>query len=222
MKFLNVVLLGAPGVGKGTYANKLISLLRIPHISSGDLLRAEVAKKSSIGLAAQPIMISGNLVDSSVVQPLLRARLAQNDVVAANGCLLDGFPRNEQQARNISEVLPGKDVTMALHLSLRRDLLLRKITFRRGIFFESIVLPSLFGLSLVFPSQCSLGLQCAPLAPPATILRTSSKATSTCQRCCRKCRAFAITATPSSFNVPTIKSKRFANDWRRMTPPRLR
>lgn len=93
---MRIILLGAPGAGKGTQAERLEKSLKIPKISTGDMLRAEVAAKSDLGLQVQEIMNQGQLVPDAIILQLIRKRIQQSD--CANGYLFDGFPRNSQQA----------------------------------------------------------------------------------------------------------------------------
>ena len=94
---MKIILLGAPGAGKGTLANGLIKELKIPTISTGDLLRNEVKSGSELGNKVKDIMTSGKLVPTEVVIELLQNRLAQSDT--KNGFILDGFPRSIEQAK---------------------------------------------------------------------------------------------------------------------------
>ena len=91
-----ILLLGAPGVGKGTQAKELVKLWGIPQISTGDLLRANVAQGTALGRAAKEIMGRGELVPDSLVNEMVAARLKEPDTV--NGYILDGFPRTLGQA----------------------------------------------------------------------------------------------------------------------------
>ncbi|UBF25107.1 adenylate kinase [Kovacikia minuta CCNUW1] len=97
------IFLGAPGAGKGTQAKILTDLLRIPHISTGDILRASVAEKTALGLKAQAYMDRGDLVPDQLVIDLIRERLEQPD--AQLGWILDGFPRNVAQAEFLDNLL---------------------------------------------------------------------------------------------------------------------
>ena len=108
------VLLGAPGAGKGTQAPLLAERLGVPVLASGDLLRAEVASGSEIGREVDAIMRSGELVPDDVMARLFLARLDQPD--AANGAILDGFPRTQRQAEALDEALnaSGRPVDRAL------------------------------------------------------------------------------------------------------------
>jgi len=100
---MRLVLLGAPGSGKGTQAKILKKEFKIPHISTGDLLRAAVAAKTKLGLAAKVVMDKGQLVSDELVLGMLKERLAQDD--AKKGFILDGFPRNLAQADMLDKLL---------------------------------------------------------------------------------------------------------------------
>ncbi len=100
---MNIVLLGPPGIGKGTAANKLSKKLAIPHISTGDMLRENVAQKTSLGVEAKNYMNKGLLVPDEVVIEMMKERLQKDD--CKNGFILDGFPRTINQAEKISEVI---------------------------------------------------------------------------------------------------------------------
>ena len=100
---MRIVLLGAPGSGKGTQAQRLIARLGIPQISTGDLLRSAVARGTAYGQRAKAAMDSGQLVVDEIVLGIIRERLAESD--AARGFLLDGFPRNLAQAEALASML---------------------------------------------------------------------------------------------------------------------
>ena len=100
---MRLVLLGAPGSGKGTQAKLLKKEFNIPHISTGDLLRAAVAAKTELGLAAKVVMDKGQLVSDEIVLGMLKQRLAEDD--ANTGFILDGFPRNLVQADMLDKLL---------------------------------------------------------------------------------------------------------------------
>jgi adenylate kinase len=128
-----ILLLGAPGVGKGTQAQELVKLWGIPQISTGDLLRANVAKGTALGRAAKEIMGRGELVPDSLVDEMVAVRLSEADT--ANGYILDGFPRTLPQASwldgrlaTLSQGLPV--VAVSLHVDYNQ--LLRRITGRRN------------------------------------------------------------------------------------------
>jgi adenylate kinase len=98
-----VVLFGPPGSGKGTQASRVAGTLGVPHVATGDILRAEVAKGSALGAEVEPIMRSGRLVSDDLIVRVIEARLAEPD--ARSGALLDGFPRTVAQARALDAML---------------------------------------------------------------------------------------------------------------------
>jgi adenylate kinase len=100
---MRIVLLGAPGSGKGTQAQRLVARFGVPQISTGDLLRSAVARGTELGLKAKATMDSGALVSDDIVIGIIRERLGQMDV--AGGYILDGFPRNLAQARSLASML---------------------------------------------------------------------------------------------------------------------
>ena len=102
---MRLVLLGAPGSGKGTQAAKLKEHLQVPHISTGDLLRAEVAAGSPLGLQAKEVMARGELVSDDILLGMLKDRFSRDDTRA--GFILDGYPRNLAQAAALDELLAG-------------------------------------------------------------------------------------------------------------------
>lgn len=128
---MRVVLLGAPGSGKGTQAQRLQDELRIPQISTGDLLRKAVADATPLGLKAKAAMDAGELVSDELVLELIRARLAEPD--AASGFILDGYPRNEAQAEALAQVLEevGQPLDCAVLMDVDFDILMKRLTGRR-------------------------------------------------------------------------------------------
>lgn len=98
-----IVLLGAPGAGKGTQAARIIEALGIPHVSTGDMLRAAVKAGTEVGLKAKEIMDAGQLVSDEIVIGIAKERLLESD--AASGFVLDGFPRTLEQAVALDEIL---------------------------------------------------------------------------------------------------------------------
>ena len=132
-----ILLLGAPGVGKGTQAKELVKLWGIPQISTGDLLRANVAQGTSLGRVAKEIMGRGELVPDSLVDEMVAARLTQPDT--ANGYILDGFPRTLGQAGWLDGRLAAQAKTqggglpvIAVSIQVDYNQLLRRITGRRN------------------------------------------------------------------------------------------
>jgi adenylate kinase len=126
-------LLGAPGVGKGTQAKELVKIWGIPQISTGDLLRGNVAQGTELGRIAKEIMGRGELVPDSLVNQMVAVRLAQPDT--ANGYILDGFPRTLPQAGWLDERLAaqaGGLPVVAVSIQVEYNQLLRRITGRRN------------------------------------------------------------------------------------------
>ncbi|UCH82134.1 MAG: adenylate kinase [Nitrospiraceae bacterium] len=128
---MRLVLLGAPGAGKGTQAKKLIEKYRIPQISTGDILRKAVADGTPLGKEAKSYMDSGGLVPDSVVIGLVKERLAQDD--CKTGYILDGFPRTTPQAEELDNVLSGMNspLDVALSVDVDKDDLMKRLTGRR-------------------------------------------------------------------------------------------
>ena len=127
-----VLLLGAPGVGKGTQAQRLMAEFGIPQISTGDILRDNIARGTELGKAAKGLMDQGQLVPDEMVNGMVAARLAQADV--ERGYILDGFPRTLGQAEWLDAQLPMfRDTPPLVAINLRVDEgeLLRRITGRR-------------------------------------------------------------------------------------------
>jgi adenylate kinase len=128
-----LLLLGAPGVGKGTQAKELVRIWGIPQISTGDLLRGNVARGTDLGRIAHEIMQRGELVPDSLVNEMVAARLAEPDT--RNGFILDGFPRTLGQAHWVDEQLAQvADALPVVAVSIKVDYnqLLRRITGRRN------------------------------------------------------------------------------------------
>src|SRR3954464_8516622 len=98
---MRMILVGPPGAGKGTQAARLIDTFRIPHISSGDMLRAAVKEGTDLGKIAEPLMKLGQLVPDDVVIGMILERIAKPD--AANGFMLDGYPRTSVQASALAD-----------------------------------------------------------------------------------------------------------------------
>jgi adenylate kinase len=128
---MRIVLLGAPGSGKGTQSQRLVERLGIPQISTGDLLRAAVASGSELGRAAKAAMDGGKLVDDALVLGMIRERLAQPD--ADHGFILDGFPRNLAQAHALDRMLGeiGQPLDSVVQLEVDYGELVRRIAGRR-------------------------------------------------------------------------------------------
>lgn len=127
---MKIVMLGAPGSGKGTQAKLLVEKLGIPQVSTGDLLRAEVASGSALGVELKATMAAGELVTDDVVLTMLKARLASDD--CANGYILDGFPRNVAQAQTLRAMLLeiGQPIDRAILIQVDEEEILRRILAR--------------------------------------------------------------------------------------------
>ncbi len=128
---MRIVLLGAPGSGKGTQAQQLQSDHGWPQVSTGDLLRSAVADGTELGLKAKVVMDAGNLVSDEIVLGIIKERLGNDD--AKTGFVLDGFPRNRAQALDLETVLKdlAKQLDAAVFMDVRFDILLKRLTGRR-------------------------------------------------------------------------------------------
>lgn len=125
-----IILLGPPGGGKGTQAARLSKELRLPHISTGDILRENRAQGTELGKRAQAFMDSGKLVPDDLVLDMLFARVARPD--AKNGYLLDGFPRTLAQADALDKRLAASGASVsAIHLRVPESVLVERLTGRR-------------------------------------------------------------------------------------------
>ena len=128
---MRLILLGAPGSGKGTQASRLMEERGIPQVSTGDLLRAAVSAGTDLGKAAKAAMDAGELVSDDIVLGMIRERLAESD--CQNGFILDGFPRNLAQAEALNALL--EEMAMPLDKAVLMDvpfeMLLKRLTGRR-------------------------------------------------------------------------------------------
>ena len=128
---MRIVLLGAPGSGKGTQAKRLMAERDIPQVSTGDMLRQAIAAGTPLGRQAKATMDAGNLVPDDVVLGIIAERLAEPD--ASGGFILDGFPRTTQQAFDLEDLLQDMQAPLdaAVLLDVDFDILLRRLTGRR-------------------------------------------------------------------------------------------
>ena len=126
-----VIFLGPPGAGKGTQAQEVARLYRIPHLSTGDMLRDHVARGTPLGLLAKPIMERGELVPDEIVLGMVEERISQPD--CANGFVFDGFPRTLPQAEKLNEMLRrlGFNRPLVLYIVVDYDQVLKRLTGRR-------------------------------------------------------------------------------------------
>ena len=127
---MRLILLGAPGSGKGTQASRLKDHLQVPHISTGDLLRAEVSAGSELGLAAKEVMARGELVSDEILLGMLKSRLSRED--CGNGFILDGYPRNVAQANALGVLLDSikQPLDAAVQLEVPTEMLVERIAGR--------------------------------------------------------------------------------------------
>jgi adenylate kinase len=116
---MRLILVGPPGAGKGTQAVHLAKYFKIPHISTGDIFRANLKNGTELGKQAQTFMDRGELVPDSVTNEMVKDRLGNSDVV--NGFLLDGFPRNTNQAQVLDQILADKNMPLDAVLELKID-----------------------------------------------------------------------------------------------------
>jgi adenylate kinase len=123
---LNIVLIGPPGSGKGTQAARIARRYRVPHISTGDILRQAVRESTPLGLEVEATIASGALVSDELISSLVAARLRQPDV--AGGFLLDGFPRTVDQAKFLDTLQP---VLTVIHIDVPDDEIVRRLSTRR-------------------------------------------------------------------------------------------
>ena len=128
---LNIVLFGPPGSGKGTQAEKIIARYKLEHISTGDLLRQEVADQTELGMKAKAIMDKGELVSDEIVIGMIRKKLEEKQ--DGPGFIFDGFPRTVAQARELRKVLTDLDerVSMMISLTVPEEELVKRL-LKRG------------------------------------------------------------------------------------------
>ncbi len=128
---MRLVLLGAPGAGKGTQAMRMVEKYSVPQISTGDILRKAVADETPLGKDAKVIMDKGELVPDNIVLGLVQARLKQED--CRKGFIFDGFPRNAHQAAVLDKMLSvmGTPLTSAVNIDVDKDELMKRMMGRR-------------------------------------------------------------------------------------------
>ncbi len=128
---MNIVLMGLPGAGKGTQAERIVKEFGIPHISTGDMFRAAVKEQTPLGVEAKKYMDAGQLVPDEVTIGIVKERLSKPD--CSKGFLLDGFPRTVPQAEALEKTLNQmqKDINHVIHIDVDKDQLLARLTGRR-------------------------------------------------------------------------------------------
>ncbi|MEL3973448.1 adenylate kinase [Rossellomorea oryzaecorticis] len=128
---MNIVLMGLPGAGKGTQAEKIVEKYGIPHISTGDMFRAAIKDGTELGLKAKSFMDNGDLVPDEVTIGIVRERLSKED--CGKGFLLDGFPRTVAQAEALENILTdlGKKMNYVINIDVDKDILMGRLTGRR-------------------------------------------------------------------------------------------
>ena len=126
-----LILIGPPGAGKGTQAKTIASRLGVPHISTGDMFRDLIGRRTPLGEKARPFMDSGELVPDDVVLEMVQERISRED--CSNGFILDGFPRTVPQAQKFDEIVRKHHLTdpFVIHFIVDTKLLLRRLTGRR-------------------------------------------------------------------------------------------
>ena len=129
---MHLILMGAPGSGKGSYAAVLKEHYRVPHISTGEIFRDAIEKKTPMGLIAKTYIDKGNLVPDDITNEIVKERLQQKD--CENGFLLDGYPRTIAQAESLTKILDELGITLdaAINLEVDDDLIVRRIVNRRS------------------------------------------------------------------------------------------
>ncbi|MGV9663651.1 adenylate kinase [Nocardia niigatensis] len=137
---MRLVLLGPPGAGKGTQAELLSEKLGVPHISTGNLFRTNIAEQTPLGREAQQYLDAGNLVPSDVTNRMVEARIAEPDAV--NGFILDGYPRTVDQAEALEKMLKesGKELDAVISFVVDEDVVVERMLARgRGDDTEEVI-----------------------------------------------------------------------------------
>lgn len=130
MSSMNLVLMGLPGAGKGTQAERIIKEFHIPHISTGDIFRAAIKNQTEMGKKAKSYIDAGNLVPDEVTNGIVKERLSKDDV--KNGFMLDGFPRNLAQAKALNQMLSetGRKLDAVINIHVTPDVLVDRLSAR--------------------------------------------------------------------------------------------
>jgi len=129
---MHLILMGAPGSGKGSYAAVLKEHYRVPHISTGEIFREAIANKTPMGLIAKTYIDKGNLVPDEITNEIVKERIKQED--CKNGFLLDGYPRTINQAENFTKTLEELNINLdaCINLEVDYDLVIKRIINRRS------------------------------------------------------------------------------------------
>ena len=128
---MNLLIIGAPGTGKGTMSTLIVDEYKVVHVSTGDMLREAVAQKTAVGLKANEYMVKGQLVPDSIIHDIISERLSQDDI--KQGFLFDGYPRTYEQAVDLDVILKElhMDIDCVINLNLDEEVLKKRITGRR-------------------------------------------------------------------------------------------
>ena len=128
---MNLILMGLPGAGKGTQAERIVEKYGIPHISTGDMFRAAIKEGTDLGLQAKSFMDKGDLVPDEVTIEIVRKRLSKED--CNQGFLLDGFPRMVAQAEALENILASlcKEIDFVINIDVDKEILMERLTGRR-------------------------------------------------------------------------------------------
>ena len=127
---MNIILMGLPGAGKGTQAEKIVATYNIPHISTGDMFRAAMQQGTELGLKAKSFMDKGELVPDEVTNGIVKERLQADDT--KNGFLLDGFPRTQAQAEALDKIMDelGRKIDAVINIDVNPEILMQRLTGR--------------------------------------------------------------------------------------------
>ena len=127
---MNLILMGLPGAGKGTQAERIVATYNIPHISTGDMFREAIKNETTLGLKAKSYMDAGDLVPDEVTNGIVKERLAQKDT--DKGFLLDGFPRTLDQAKALAEMLTdlNKKIDAVIEIQVAEEVLVERLAGR--------------------------------------------------------------------------------------------